>query len=162
MSQIEEIIRKSITVPEYYRRYINPNVNLYSEPKQCCFNHKEKTPSFSYLASADKWSCFGECHLYGKDVIDMHRLRMKLDTRDKAIKSLCDILGIDNSNISIDIHKDFSKYDKEKSEMNILKQKANICSKTIDDYVKLDTIMTNGYENKDLIKELKLYVNERW
>ena len=43
------------TIPEYYMDFINKNVDLTKEPKQCCPFHKEDTPSFSYSAMKKVW-----------------------------------------------------------------------------------------------------------
>lgn len=75
------------TVVEYYSEYINPGVNLASNPKQCCPFHKEDTPSFSYNIRTGRWFCFGRCHS-GGDVIDMHQRWYHFDTRDEAENDL--------------------------------------------------------------------------
>ena len=79
---------KMPTIPEYYMKYIDSSVNLLDEPKQCCPFHKENTPSFSYSIEKGVCSCFGKCHAYGMDVIELHRRNFKLGSRDEAEKSL--------------------------------------------------------------------------
>lgn len=76
------------TVPEYYREFINPEVDLTERPKQCCPFHKEDTPSFSYDLRTGKWSCFGSCHAYGKDVIEMHMRWGRFNSRAEASQDL--------------------------------------------------------------------------
>ena len=82
-----------LSIPEYYKRYINHNVDLSIETKQCCPFHHEDTPSFSYSPERGTWRCFGACHK-GGDVIDLHQLNYKLSNREEAKRSLMDILGI--------------------------------------------------------------------
>lgn len=82
------------TVPEYYRAYIDPNVDLTEVPKQCCPFHKEDTPSFSYDMRTGKWSCFGACHAYGKDVIDMHMRKFRMSSREQAERDLAIKCGV--------------------------------------------------------------------
>lgn len=85
--------RKFITVPQYYSKFIDKNVNLESNPKQCCPFHKENTPSFSFNPNTGKWRCFGSCKT-GGDVIDLHRMNYKLNSRKEAERSLSNLLGI--------------------------------------------------------------------
>lgn len=75
------------TVPEYYREFINSDVNLASSPKQCCPFHDEKTPSFSYNVNTDRWFCFGRCHC-GGGVIEMHQRWFHFDTKAEAESDL--------------------------------------------------------------------------
>lgn len=85
-----------MTVPEYYTKFINQNVNLNETPKVCCPFHQEDTPSFSYHQETGRWRCFGSCKT-GGDVIDMHRVNYKLGSRKEAEKSLLSVLGIKES-----------------------------------------------------------------
>lgn len=75
------------SIPEYYRDYINKNVDLLVEPKQCCPFHKEDTPSFSYTAERRAWRCFGSCKC-GGDIVDLHKKNYNLTTRKEAEESL--------------------------------------------------------------------------
>lgn len=75
------------SVPEYYREFID-DVDLTDKPKQCCPFHKEDTPSFSYDLRTGKWSCFGSCHAYGKDVVEMHMRWNKFHSREEALRDL--------------------------------------------------------------------------
>lgn len=83
----------SMTVPQYYTKFINSKVNLNETNKVCCPFHKEDTPSFSYNTLTGKWRCFGSCKV-GGDVIDLHRANYKLKNRIEAEKSLCGVLCI--------------------------------------------------------------------
>lgn len=82
-----------MTVPQYYKKFINSNVDLESEPKQCCPFHKEKTPSFSFNASTGTWRCYGSCKT-GGDIIELHRMNYKLKNKTEAETSLYMVLGI--------------------------------------------------------------------
>ena len=72
---------------------INKEVNLASNPKQCCPFHKEDTPSFSYNIKTGRWFCFGKCHC-GGDVIDMHQRWFHFDTRADAENDLNSKCGV--------------------------------------------------------------------
>lgn len=76
------------SVPEYYKEFINGDVDLTERPKQCCPFHKEDTPSFSYDLRTGKWSCFGSCHAYGKDVVEMHKRWNRFGSREEAFQDL--------------------------------------------------------------------------
>lgn len=76
-------------IPEYVMININASINLREQPKQLCFFHKDtNTPSFSYSTERECWSCFGACKKIGKDVIDMHQIWFKFNTRAEAEASL--------------------------------------------------------------------------
>lgn len=92
--RLQEVVRKKLSIPEYYRLYIDSNVNLRDEPKQCCPFHQEDTPSFSYSPERGVWRCFGACKT-GGDVIEMHRKWKNLETKEEALDSLCSLIGID-------------------------------------------------------------------
>ena len=81
------------TIPEYYMDFINKNVDLTKEPKQCCPFHKEDTPSFSYSAMKNVWRCFGACHC-GGDVVDLHKKNYGFSSREEADKSLKAYYGV--------------------------------------------------------------------
>lgn len=84
---MNEVIGRLPTIPEYFKLYINKNVDLNINPKQPCPFHQEEKPSWSYSASLGKWRCFGGCKC-GGDVIDLHRVNYKLKDRETAEKSL--------------------------------------------------------------------------
>ena len=86
-----------MTIPEYFRKYINPDIDLDKTPKICCPFHEEDTPSFSYSAERGVWRCFGACHC-GGDVYDLHRKNKHFKTRQEAINDLTGGKGIEQSN----------------------------------------------------------------
>lgn len=127
-----------ISIPEYYKRFINGSVDLSLEPKQCCPFHKEDTPSFSYSPERGTWRCFGACHI-GGDVIDLHKKNFKLASREEAKLSLMHILGI----------KEEVTFVRERPEANMdevrkrsVYRKAVQCATTPEDYEELDYIMS--------------------
>ena len=85
--------RVIISVPEYFKKFINNSIDLEETNKICCPFHKENTPSFSYNPNTGRWRCFGACHT-GGDVIDLHRMNYKLRSRVDAEKSLYKVLGL--------------------------------------------------------------------
>lgn len=75
------------TVPEYYADFIDGNVDLALDRKQCCPFHHEEKPSFSYNPATGRWSCFGKCHAHG-GVEEMHRRKFHFVSLDEAIADL--------------------------------------------------------------------------
>ena len=127
-----------ISVPEYYKRFINHNVDLSLEPKQCCPFHQEDTPSFSYSPERGTWRCFGACHV-GGDVIDLHRKNYNLPSRAEAKASLLSILGF----------KEEVTFDRQRPEANESEVKRRLSynralsvAKDVDDWLELDYIMS--------------------
>ena len=100
-----DIVGRFPTVPEYYKAYINPKVDLTEEPKQCCPFHKEDTPSFSYDYRTGRWSCFGACHAHG-DAIDMHMRWYKLKSRQEAERDLAIKYKVDISKQEVEKKED--------------------------------------------------------
>lgn len=82
-----------MTVSQYYKKFIDSNVNLEEVIKVCCPFHKEKTPSFSYIPSTGTWRCYGACKT-GGGVIQLHRMNYKLKNDIEAEKSLYSVLGM--------------------------------------------------------------------
>lgn len=127
-----------LTVPEYYKRFINRNVDLTLEPKQCCPFHKEDTPSFSYSPERGTWRCFGACHA-GGDVFELHKLNYHLKSREEARLSLLSILGI----------KEEVTFEAKRPEPNenevrkrLLYHNALACATDVDSWLELDYIMS--------------------
>lgn len=82
-----------ISIPEYFTRFIDSNIDLNKTQKICCPFHKEETPSFSYSPDKGVWRCFGACK-FGGDVVALHQKNYKLRSRRDAEESLYKILGL--------------------------------------------------------------------
>lgn len=83
----------TITVPQYFKQYVDKNIDLTETNAICCPFHKEKTPSFRYNPSTGMFRCFGACKT-GGDVVVLHRLNYRLKDNITAEESLCKLLGI--------------------------------------------------------------------
>ena len=67
-----------ITIPAYFKQFVNSDINLVETPKlRCPFHKEEQGQSFSYSQEKNTWRCFGACKA-GGDVIDMHKLNYRL------------------------------------------------------------------------------------
>lgn len=91
---MSKVTDKLPTIPQYYKQYVDPKVDLELQSSQPCPFHNEKTgKSFSYSKQLNIWRCFGQCHC-GGDVIDLHRLNYRLKDREEAKRSLYKMYGI--------------------------------------------------------------------
>lgn len=157
-----EIIGRLPTIPEYYQMYINRNVNLLTDAKQCCPFHKEDTPSFSYSAERRAWRCFGSCKM-GGDVIVLHQKNYNLSTREEAERSLKAL------------HKVVTRVELKKQEITMqvsderiydesVYQEALLLANTVDRWLELDYFMSktpiDGTELKLIIDRWKSEVEE--
>lgn len=155
---LEDATRNRISIPEYYKRFIDNRVDLSEEPSQCCPVHSEKTPSFRYSAERQKWRCFGSCKA-GGDVIEMHKWYKKLISREEAIASLAQMLGIKATEISFERKQ--PKPDLQEAEMLTKLNLANKMCKTPEDYAELDYIMSQYKGNRELIQDLGMFLNRK-
>lgn len=127
------------TIPEYYKDFINKDVDLDSSPSQCCPFHKEKTPSFSYSKVHKKWRCFGECHR-GGSVVTLHMMNYKLDSEKEAEASLRELYCVEEpefqfSNDDTDVNEDRVRF-------NNALQVANIYANRKERWLELDYVMS--------------------
>ena len=149
------------TVPEYYKDFIDENVDLTESPKQCCPLHEEDTPSFSYDIRTGKCSCFGKCHAYGMDVIELHRRRARLKTKEESRIHLCKLY---KTNIAFAISTEAEEHpvNMEKVEDSITLYKACLVAEgNIDRLLELDYEMSiSPYERLRIQKLLDKWYEE--
>lgn len=150
-------ININMTVPEYYRKFIDSSVILEETPKVCCPFHKEDTPSFSYNPATGRWRCFGACKA-GGDVIDMHMRNYKLHSRGEAEKSLCSILGVPyRQATSLDQLNEPVVIDEEAVELDRVYHLCLLHANNVDRWLQMDYVMSiypvDVYRLKDLLKE---------
>jgi len=138
-----------ISIPEYYQRYINPNVDLTVTNHVCCPFHSEDTPSFSYSLSKDVWRCFGACHK-GGDVIALHQANYRLRSREEAEISLCKLLGL---KVQKGLHRVEVSLDERDLERKAQYALAVNKAKSIEQWVELDYIMSLHGETDEHILE---------
>lgn len=144
------------TIPEYFQRFVNKNVDLETETSiPCPFHHEQKGKSFTYSPSKGIFRCWGACHT-GGDVYELHRLNFRLRTKAEAKKSLNLIYGIDEMEFSMEkpeVHVRESVVNEK-----VLYGKALRCARTITDKVELVQIMSVVPVD---IAQLENYVNRR-
>ncbi len=138
------------SVPEYFKEFIDSNVDLVANPKQCCPFHEEDTPSFSYDKRTGRWSCFGACHAHG-DVIDMHMRKFHLRSREVAEEDLNKRCGIKKSSLQrLDeslaelkqSQEDLSSNKLSEPSDELLLAQLNMFATTPERWIQLDQLMT--------------------
>ena len=127
-----------ISIPEYFRRFIDPTVDLSIDNKVCCPFHKEDTPSFSYSPERNTWRCFGACHV-GGDVIELHRKNYKIADRTAAKASLLALLGIKNE---VKFERTKVTANEELVKERLIYAEALELAATVEDWLELDYIMS--------------------
>lgn len=145
------------SIPDYFKQYVDPKVNLEITPQiPCPFHNEVSGKSFSYSRQLHIWRCFGACHC-GGDVIDLHRLNYRMKTRDEAKRAIYTLYGI--------TAKDALEFDKKAINVNptdverrrVYAAALNV-AKTPDDYIELDYIVSKvPYD----VKELEVFCSAR-
>jgi len=143
-----------ITIPEYFKTYVDPSVDLtVTHNVPCPFHNEQSGKSFTYSADKNIWRCWGACH-FGGDVFALHQLHYHLHTRESAIKSLYKLLGKDYELVPT-FEKRAVHIDKTMVERNTLYARAcEIANnlKDIDAYIELDYILSKVPFDTDDIK----------
>lgn len=157
---LEQYLKKVITIPEYYTKFIDNKVNLIVEPKVCCPFHGEDTPSFSYSHERGVWACFGACKT-GGDVINMHKKNKGLRSREEAANSLAEILQVDVRSLGL-IDPDYeNKVNKEFAKYKSLCAVADKRCKGPDDWLELDYLLSFNKPFSELIEDLNVFIENR-
>jgi DNA primase len=132
---------KLISIPEYFKAYINKDIDLTVTPKICCPFHEETLPSFSYSIEKEIWRCFGACKV-GGDVIVLHQVNFNLKNRADAKISLYKLLGLAEES---KLQKPTTPLVPEQIlEKNVAYANALRAATTINDWLELDYIMSQS------------------
>lgn len=158
MAKRSSQLSKVIAIPDYWHDYVNANIDLRAMPKQPCpFHGEEHGESFSYSPERDYFSCFGKCHVFGGNVVQLHMLNYKINDYDKAEESLARLYGI-----SLEKDITFTKPEVHVNERDVSFRVAyaQACglAKTPDDWIDLDYIMSQYPPSVD---ELEMFINAR-
>lgn len=159
MAKKNSVLSRAISIPDYWSRYVNPKVDLLKEPKQACpFHNEQRGESFSYRSDKEYFSCFGACHVYGGDVVQMHMLNYKIKDYDKAEESLARLYGIALEKNKVDFTPPELHVNEKDVELRISLGKATRLAKTVDDWLELDLIMSQYPPTKE---QLDMFINRR-
>jgi hypothetical protein len=128
-----------LSIPEYYKKYKNPNIDLEKETSIPCEFHNEKHgKSFTYSPTKKVFRCWGECHT-GGNVINLHMLNYGIRDYDEAKQNLYQLEGITEE---ITFQRPSLKVDENDVRYRIAYSKAISVAKTIEDWIELDMIMS--------------------
>ncbi len=143
------------SIPDYFKKYVDKSIDLSATPHiPCPFHGEIHGKSFSFKDGI--WSCFGACHVYGADVIELHRRNYKLGSREEAELSLRRLYGLPLRAVPT-----FRKREVKVSEEHItglaLYNRALKCATDPNSWLELDYILSKvPYD----IAELELFCNE--
>lgn len=127
------------TIPEYFKKYVNQNIDLDVENAIACpFHHEEHGKSFTYSPDKKIFRCWGACHT-GGDVIMLHKLNYKFATKDEAKKSLYSMYDIEDkpSFEKEEVHVNPEEVSRRAAYANAVR-----VAKTPEDWIALDYIMS--------------------
>ena len=92
MSKVD--LSKLPSIPQYFKQYVDPHIDLDTTPHiPCPFHNEVSGKSFSYSKDLGIWKCFGACHA-GGSIIELHQHNMKMHSKEEALKSLCNLYGV--------------------------------------------------------------------
>lgn len=157
----KSVLSSQISIPIYWKDYVNSKVDIENEPKQPCpFHNEVHGKSFSYSPERGYFSCFGACHVLGGDVVQMHMLNYKIRNYDDAEKSLARLYGIklDKTKMRPTFQKPNLDISDADVEWRVAYGEACHYAKTVDDWIELDYIMSQ-YPVK--IDTLRRFVERR-
>lgn len=138
------------SIPDYFRRYVDPKVNLDETPSiPCPFHNEVSGRSFSYSRQLNIWRCFGACHC-GGDVVDLHKLNYRFRTKEEAKKSLYHDYGI-----NLIPNPSFEKEEVFVDPKEVFRRHAYGTAvglaRTVDDWLELDYLVSKvPYDEKEL------------
>lgn len=143
------------SIPDYYKKYVDKGVDLNDTPHQPCPFHGE-THGKSFSFKDGIWSCFGACHVYGADVIELHRRNYKLSTREEAELSLRRLYGLPLKIIPTFERREVT-VDDNQVERKAMYNKALRIATTVESWVELDYILSKvPYD----VEELKMFCEQ--
>lgn len=134
-------LKQLITIPQYYMKYCDSNVDLDKTSNiPCKFHGEQHGKSFTYSPSKKVWRCWGQCHC-GGDVVELHKLNFRLRSRQEAEKSLAGLLGVKLDAPQFGIKPEVHIDDRVVEEKRLI-QKAIRKAKTVEEWLELDYIMS--------------------
>lgn len=143
------------SIPDYYKAYIDKSVDLDVTPHQPCpFHGETHGKSFSYKDGI--WSCFGACHVYGADVIELHRRNYKLKSKEEAELSLRKLYGLPLKMIPTFKRKEVTVDDGHVKRLALYNRALRVAT-SVDSWIELDYILSKVPYDVD---ELEMFCNQ--
>lgn len=143
------------SIPDYYKKYVDKNVDLNDTPHQPCPFHGE-THGKSFSFKDGIWSCFGACHVYGADVIELHRRNYKLNSREEAELSLRRLYGLPLKVLPTFKRREVTVDDNQVERKAMYNQALRVAT-TADAWIELDYILSKVPYDMD---ELKMFCEQ--
>lgn len=145
------------SIPEYFKKFVDPKVDLDKYPQiPCPFHDEKKGRSFSYSREKKVWRCFGQCHC-GGDVIALHQLNHRLKSREEAKLSLYSIYGVKVQQ-GIEFQKKTYEIDEKSVHRKRVYSIALSLAKDVESWLELDYILSKvPYD----VKELEAFCSAR-
>ena len=145
-----------IDIPEYYKRFCDPDVDLNIERSiPCKFHNEQHGKSFSYSPEKHIFRCWGQCHC-GGGVVQLHKLNFHLRTDEEAEESLCAILGIEPSKKEFGVLPEVH-VNEENVKLRTLTARAIRKAKSVDQWLELDYIMSKVPVS---VEDLEVFCNK--
>lgn len=133
---------EQIRLSDYWKKYVNSDVDLESTPKlQCPFHGETHGKSFSFWVEKNLFSCFGACHVHGGNIVDLHMLNRRIKSRSEAENDLYRLYKLEKPKEEIGEFK-VAEASASQVEQNALIGRAQIICKGPDDWIELDRIMS--------------------
>lgn len=160
--RLADKVKKTISLSQYYQRYIDKDVDLDAdadsgkETRPCKIHGEKEGGSFSYKKSKGIVSCFGKCHMFGADVIGLHQKWFKLNDRDTATKHLADLIGVKED--ITDLKRPEAKINKLLVDKTVYLNRAESLVKDIDSCIELDYLMSQLKNDSEIIVDLKSFI----
>ena len=138
------------SIPQYFKEYVDSNIDLDKTPSIPCPFHNEKSgKSFSYSRNLNIWRCFGQCHR-GGSVVDLHQLNHGIKSRKEAEKALYALYELPY-NETLSFEKEEVKVNENDVHRRRVYATAVDIAKTPDDWDELDYILSKvPYDVKEL------------
>lgn len=143
------------SIPDYYKQYIDKSVDLNDTPHQPCPFHGE-THGKSFSFKDGIWSCFGACHVYGADVVELHRRNYKLNTREEAELSLRRLYNLPTKMLPTFKRREVTVDESHVHRLSLYNKALRVAT-TIDSWIELDYILSKVPYDVD---ELEMFCNQ--
>ena len=144
---------EQIRLSDYFRKYVNSDVDLELTPKlQCPFHGETHGKSFSFWVEKNLFSCFGACNVHGGNIVDLHMLNRRIKSRSEAESDLYRLYKLEKPKEEIGEFK-VAEALASQVEQNALIGRAQIICKGPDDWIELDRIMSEYPVDLDRIRD---------
>jgi len=154
-------IRNFVSIPMYFKQYINSDVDLEKNHSVLCPFHDDHNPSMVYQPEKQFIKCWA-CGA-GGDVISLHQINKGFRTRQEAMESLVSLYNIEEMSVSKTVVLEAVEADKDSIMNSITIYKALSLAnarKDVDIYCELDSLMSQDLSDYDRTLQLEKFINK--